>query len=321
MPTTVSLGALMGISLEDDVSLLEQPVASESAEARTEQSAAYLVLVDAKSPQDQLAIFYGAVVRALRAKGADIELYFFQHGPEYGCWQHKETDDSPSLIRSGGMSWEAVVTTFATRHLVLLSQAQVAYHPDTGEPSPWAIKDAKQFASRTLLTCNNRSDWGKAESVMTAPDFMGFTVTPALLSDAVPGPYPQLLNDDQSTWAFRLIAPPAARINELLGQLSQYLGPSGMELLCAYSRSPTKSWMSTMQAAKAMGEQSNAQKEHAQLREVSLMELHSVLCLPWFRYGAMPDWFIVALAAMEQEPSLLGTVLRAAKALIGRSSR
>jgi hypothetical protein len=250
----------------------------------------YLLLIDRATFGDEQARFGEEVSRRLEAGGVFIDRYYFQNDPRT-CRQREP--QSPTLT----------LHELAARHpdhqLLIFSDGAGFISPLTGEPEHW-LAMLGHWPRRVLLTPELAALDDYRELALAENDFVILPATEgslAVLAEALSAdvvtrpngnsqtrPFPRLILERPKRWLERHEPRPTA-VNELLEQLKRYLDDKAWQWLAACAVYPSLSWDVTLYLGyKLFGRTSDFEQR-----------LLSLVRLPWFRYGTMPDWLRLRL--------------------------
>ncbi|MGH9847353.1 MAG: hypothetical protein ACREEM_52335, partial [Blastocatellia bacterium] len=248
----------------------------------------YLLLVDRAGPGDEQARFGEEMARRLEAGGVYVDRYYFQN--------------DPLTCRRFGDPLSAVLTLadLAARHpdhqLVVFGDGAGFVSPVTGEPERW-LESLAAWSRRALLTPELSS--GYREQALASSDLLILPATEEGLaalarSAAEPAsqpngresarPFPRAILERPRRWLERHEPRPEAA-DELIRQLRDYLDDGGWLWLAACAVYPALSWEITLY----FGVELLGRTDDFAARLLSLVRL------PWFRHGAMPDWLRLRL--------------------------
>jgi hypothetical protein len=247
----------------------------------------YLILVDRASYRDHQARWVGELVDRLVEDDLLIARYSFDGDPR-AC--HARPGAGPQTLRD-----------LAARHpghrLILFTDGSGLIDPVTGTVAAWADQ-LDYWPERALLTPVARDRWGDREQalarggvlllpatedgLMALADRLSVRAATPLPPPWPSPPFPELVRERPRRWLERR-APGPLVLDELLGQLRRYLGEDGYSWLAACAVYPVLHWDVTLYIGHSL-ETAQGQKLLDPARLVALVRL------PWFRYGAMPDW-------------------------------
>jgi acid phosphatase type 7 len=297
----------------------------------------YLVLVDRAGFRDLQGKLIDDFVRSLRQGRVEIDCYDFHTDPRI-CYLR--TDTAPSTagkrktkveLSDGNRSHSptALLTAMGTEtansrrfvlddllakhpnHILLIFSDTAGFFSSvTGKLQPW-VERFSQWTFRALFVPETMvgNHLERRAEILNDAGFLTLPATEKGLSKAVDildsgqmtqvirawrtdsaNPFPSLLVGDDLRWMSDL-PPRPAHVKLLLQQLRLYLGEETFAWLCACAVYPELSWDLTLYLGNALRVLGSDEKR-----------LSSLLRLPWFRYGTMPDWLRRTLAdAMSTE--------------------
>lgn len=280
----------------------------------------YLALIERVAGGDLQADLHEAFVQALIKRGVGMDVYFFSHSPQQGCWRLKAADQSGYRRPHDEISFARLAERFGGQRLLIFGDAGAIRDPYTGELLDW-LRHIPAFGERIWFTPLPIGDWREAEDYLSDPQGPDFLLLPMarealdtlaewlgsgrarLISDPrVPLAYPPMLRGEEAAWAGRAVAPPPERLEQLLYQLRCYLGADGLQWLAACAIFPALSWPLTL----ALGPLCIKGKDDGRLAIVAT----AIAALPWFRYRRLPDWLRHALLAHLEQDKALAAALR-----------
>lgn len=270
----------------------------------------YLILVDQASGEDQLAQLADLFIRRLEEAGIFFEHYYFSEDPRFLVARV-----SGQRVRLSDLSYR-----HEGHRLLLFSDGRGLVNAIDGRLRSW-ITLFETWPQRYLLTPQLHQGW--REDLLTVSGFGVFPATEAGLcymlgihqdlpwpkSEAAGGLFPATFLDHEDRW-FRRLAPHQTQVTEMVDVLKAYLGQS-FHWLCACAVYPALNWHLTLHLGLNLRDGSGKPL----LDEERLVTL---LRLPWFRHGTIPDWVRLALLdalpkAREQEVRVLLRELLAAR--------
>ena len=245
----------------------------------------YLVLIDRLSFRDQQAQLEDKLISRLVEDNVFVDRYYFHRDPRI-C--RKEDPSAPHL------TLRDLAALHPDHYLIVFSDGAGLINQLTGRPQGW-LEYFSAWPGRALLTESSLPDWGYSEWALSG---LGFVVLPAsepglqLLVEAIntrtsqrtiagdwSQRYPRLLQERPERW-LEPSAPEPAVVDELCEQLRAFLGAEGYVWLGACSVYPVLQWDLTLYFGLKL-----TALEGFEERLLSLVRL------PWFRHGLMPDWF------------------------------
>jgi tetratricopeptide (TPR) repeat protein len=259
----------------------------------------YLALIDRAGYDDQQARLVNELVGRLVRDGVTVERYHF-HG-------------SPLISRGEDLaaphfSLSDLAARYPKHNLLLFSDGAGLLNPLTGEPQSW-LDILMPWPVRALLTPEEPGNWGYPERALAE---RGFIVVPGSKAGLVglteiintgnpprygdggrAQPFPEMVQERPWRWVERH-RPERAVVNQLCFELRRFLGDDGYNLLAACAVYPMLHWELTVYLGYKLG-----------ARELVEERLRSLVRLPWFRHGCMPDWLrlrlISALSRKDEE--------------------
>ncbi len=256
----------------------------------------YLLLIDRAGPADEQARFAEEMSLRLEAAGVYIDRYYFQNDPL-------------TCRRRDPFSAVLTLADLAARHpdhqLVVFGDGAAFLSPVSGEPERW-LEALNAWPRRALLTPELSS--GYREQALAENDLRVLPATEeglaALAAGAAPQsngrksarPFPRAILERPRRWLERQEPRPEAA-DELIRQLREYLDDGAWLWLAACAVYPALSWEITLY----FGVELLGRTDDFAARLLSLVRL------PWFRHGAMPDWLRLRLIESftpEQERSV-----------------
>lgn len=244
----------------------------------------YLILIDRASFSDQEALLKEVLINRLIEEGVYVDRYYFDRDPRV-CYK---TPQSKTFS----------LTELAARHpehnLAVFSDGASFFDPLTALPQRW-FETFSLWVRRALLTPASSDSWGYRETVLTESEFPVLPATkegiaglvdvintgqkPKIASNETIRQFPEILEERPLRWLHRH-APSLREIDELYRQLRRYLDAEEFYLLCACSVYPALSLELTLYLGYKLGGDVERLED----------ELFSLVRLPWFRHGKMPDW-------------------------------
>lgn len=257
---------------------------------RMDERPGYLMLCERIHADDQVAGWYDHWVNEFRRNGLPIDYYFFASNPRI-CW-HPNSNQIVSLAHLAALQ--------PNDRLLIFSGGQGFCDLLAEKPYPWVIDgDISTWQERFILTPLDPCAWGRREQILSDN---GFLVIPANnvglnalvgwistgeavihFSGAKQAPYPiSLIGNEEDVCSPE--PPSLDLINSLITDLRNYLGMNGFHWLAACAVFPIIRWELALELGRALlGD-----------RDTSTHVLRLVH-LPWFRRGAIPDWFRLRL--------------------------
>lgn len=248
----------------------------------------YLVLIDRASFADQQARLEDEIVRRLVQDNVFVDSYHFQGDPRH-C--RKQGPNSPYF------SLQEIAALHPEHHLIIFSDGSTFINPLTGEPERW-VEMFSSWTTRALMTPESPAQWGHRERALAELDFIILPATKeglAALTELLGGgarasveldrrtrPYPSMLRDRTMRW---LENHEPANLQRLCDQLKVFLGAKGYQWLSACAVYPVLYWDLTLYLGFKLFRDRNEIEDR----------LLSLVRLPWFRYGYIPDWLRLRL--------------------------
>ncbi|MBS1792067.1 MAG: PASTA domain-containing protein [Acidobacteria bacterium] len=279
----------------------------------------YLLLIDRASPSDEQARFADELSQRLEAGGVFVDRFYFQNDPRT-CRQREASSPMVTLLD--------LAARYPDHQLLIFSDGAGFISPLTGEPEHW-LTSLSHWPRRVLLTPELDEQTGYPELALAEHDFLvlpanddGFlALTEAVNAGELPNPkskpgagtnassFPRLILERPKRWLERHEPRPAV-LKELCDQLRAFLGEDGWYWLAACAVYPALSWDVTLYLGyKLFADRiSNPTVSEGLSFEDRLL---SLVRLPWFRYGSMPDWLRLRLIesfTQEQEAAVRRTI-------------
>lgn len=245
----------------------------------------YLVLIDRASFQDQQARLEEELIRRLVQENVFVDSYYFQGDPRICRTPAKD---------ARFVTLQEMAALHPDHHLIIFSDGSTFLNPVTGAPESW-LEMFSPWAKRAILTPEPASQWGYREWVLAELDFIVLPATKeglAALTELIDGganplldrsqrarPFPPLLRERPRRWLDNHEPAPEVA-NQLRDQLKLFLGSKGYFWLSACSIYPILYWDLTLY----LGFKLFSDRSEIEDRLLSLVRL------PWFRYGTLPDW-------------------------------
>lgn len=261
----------------------------------------YLVLIDRVTYRDQLAHLEDQLVSRLVEDNVFVDRYYFHRDPRI-C--RRDDPAAPHL------TLRDLAARHPDHHLIVFSDGAGLFNPVSGRPQRW-LESFSAWLHRSLLTEEAFADWGYREWALSG---LGFAVLPAsktglqLLAETISARtsprtiagdwskrYPELVQERPERW-LDPSAPEPAVVDELCEQLRQFLGNEDYGWLGACAVYPVLQWDLTLYFGIKLTR-----------REAFEERLLSLVRLPWFRHGVMPDWLRERLIS-DLSPDHEGTI-------------
>jgi len=246
----------------------------------------YLYLIDRLSPMDEQARFGEELSRRIETAGVFIDRYYFQ-------------EDPLTCRKRDPLSEPITLSELSSRHpdhqLIIFGDGSGFLSSTTGEPERW-LESFQRWPRRALLTPGLMLDY--REEALAAKDIdilpandIGLTLINQTENENLkipegntPGPFPKLIIDRPRRWIERHEPRPEI-LEQLIEQLQLYLDAGGWLWLRACAVYPLLTWEITLYLGVNLLDKS----EDFEARLLSLVRL------PWFRHGFMPDWLRLRL--------------------------
>src|SRR6185503_4150875 len=244
----------------------------------------YLVLIDRVTFRDQQAQLEDKLISRLVEDNVFVDRYYFHGDPRVS---RREDPTSPHL------TLRDLAALHPDHYLIIFSDGAGLMSPLSGRPQRW-LESFSAWPGRALLTEEALADWGYREWALAG---LGFAVLPAsttglqLLSETINARaahrtiagdwskrYPKLVQERPERW-LEASAPERAIVGELCEQLRAFLGDEDYAWLGACAVYPVLQWDLTLYFGIKLTR-----------REAFEERLLSLVRLPWFRHGVMPDW-------------------------------
>lgn len=249
----------------------------------------YLALIDRASLDDHQAHVEVALINRLVEEGIIVEQYFF-HGSPLVCYR-KDSKERPRDLQE-------LMARYPRHLLLIFSDGDGLINKLTAEPHRW-LKMLTTWSVCALLTPKEPANWGYYEGILLE---QGIVVVPAnteglasLIETIRTGimprlhvgnkyqPFPEMLIERPRRW-LEHHEPMRAVADKLCLQLWRFLGDEGYYLLGACAVYPVLHWQLTLYLAYKLGGSDDLEER-----------LRSLIRLPWFHYGNMPDWLRLRL--------------------------
>lgn len=266
----------------------------------------YLILIDRASFQDQQARLEDEIIRRLVQDNVFVDSYYFQGDPRL-C--RKQEKDAPFV------TLQEIAALHPDHHLIIFSDGSTFLNPLTGQGERW-LEMFTPWATRALLTPELPAQWGYREWALSELEFIVLPATKeglAALTEVIDGGASPRMDRDKRTRLFPAMLrerprrwlenhkpqPDVAR--RLCDQLKFFLGSKGYAWLSACAVYPILYWDLTLYLGFKL------------FRDRSEIEdrLLSLVRLPWFRYGTIPDWLrlrLISELAPEDESTIRRTL-------------
>jgi uncharacterized protein with von Willebrand factor type A (vWA) domain len=250
----------------------------------------YLVLIDQASFADQQARLDTEIVRRLVRDNVFVDAYYFQSDPRL-CRRLQRNSRNVTL--------QELAALHPDHHVLVFSDGASFINPLNGQPERW-LEMFAAWPRRALLTPESPAQWGETERKLAELDFIILPATraglaafaeilaggrePLLEGELRTRPFPSLLRQNSKRW-LENHEPAPARASKLCDQLKIFLGNRGYFWLSACAIYPMLYWELTLY----LGFKLCGDRQEIEERLLSLVRL------PWFRYGSIPDWLRLRL--------------------------
>lgn len=262
----------------------------------------YLILIDRASFRDQQARLEEEIVRRLVQDNVFVDTYYFQGDPRL-C--RKQEITAPYL------SLQEMAALHPDHHLVIFTDGATFMNPLTGKPERW-IEMFSAWNKRALLTPESPAHWGYRERALAESDLIILPATidglaaltevlsndkaPALTPNRMARPFPSMLRERPKRW-LESHEPQAEDAHWLDDELKLFLGRKGYYWLSACAIYPSLYWDLTLYLGFKLFD------DRAEIED----RLLSLVRLPWFRHGNIPDWLrlkLISSLSTQQEKAV-----------------
>jgi hypothetical protein len=249
----------------------------------------YLALIDRASFSDQQAHLEDELIKRLIKDNVLVERFYFHEDPLV-C--RRENPNEPYL------DLQDLSARYPNHNLLIFSDGATFVNPFTGQPQSW-LDLLTAWQVRALLTPETPANWGYREwalsnqefivvpankaGMITLVEIIGTGKAPNMKIRTGAQPFPEMLQERPLRWVEKH-EPERDTVNRLCFQLRRYLGDEGYYLFGACAVYPQLHWDLTLYLA-------------CQLCEKDALEenLRTLVRLPWFRHGSMPNWLRLRL--------------------------
>ena len=248
----------------------------------------HLVLIDRASDSDHHTCFVDALTDHLSENDVLIHRYYFDEDPR-NC--HPEDGDK------GPFNLWDLATLYPDHRLMIFSDPENFFDPSTGQPSPW-IQTLSNWGHRAIYVNGWRRNSSYHLKKLEDLGFIILTADPEGLSGHVAhihgkplrrvSPegksyrFPRSLTGLASVW-LRRRSPSKDRVDRLLNELYEYLGPDAYDWMTVCALYPEMNWDLTLFWGYNL-------KDTHDRPLFSEQRLQALSTLPWFQHGRMPDW-------------------------------
>ncbi|MEJ8858275.1 PAN domain-containing protein [Variovorax robiniae] len=257
----------------------------------------YMMLIDQRSPHDQLARCAEDIVWALDRQGVVLHVFRFAGDPSV-CMPMRVGGSSGSRPAQGArqrLQLGELVARAEGQRILLFAEAGQLVDPLTGELRP-GVEALEAHGRCMLFTSQPVPGWGQAEQALgqhgilvlplqmrglaSGADWLSSQRALLTLDPDWPSTYPPRLLLNGLLWLARVDKPPAEEIDGLLFELELYLGAQRFQWLCGCASFPVPSWPITLALAPLF----------LQPGEDRVTGAVALASLPWFREGTWPLW-------------------------------
>jgi hypothetical protein len=248
----------------------------------------YLVLIDRAGFNDQQASLEDEVVKRLIKSDVYINRFYFQNDPRL-C---RREDGKTSYV-----SLRELAALYGNRRLIIFGDGSAFFNPISGRLERWT-SIFSNWQRRVLLTPQNiNTDYRRSslidqgfvvmpagkESLSALADILNETPSTARWSRKSE-PFPDMLLDRPERWVDSH-SPSSDILDKLCEELRRFLGPQGYSWLGACAVYPMLHWDLTLYVGYKLA------VEFAFGTEYWVDQtFKSLMQLPWFRHGSIPDW-------------------------------
>jgi len=244
----------------------------------------YLALIDRAAFADHQAQHADALLRWLREEElVPVDRYYFDRDPRY-CY--------PQTDQLQGNTLAELRERHPHHRLLLFSDGAGLFDQLSGEVQSW-LEQLKGWGPPALFTLGVTDNARTREQVLISEGFLLFSADEKGLSafaDLLENPVlqaergggarvriPSLIARLPRRWLSRN-APKQEVQEQLIVDLTRYLGSDGFLWLASCAVYPELRWSLSLELGRRLGIEDRAEK------------LVHLAPLPWFRHGSMPDW-------------------------------
>lgn len=254
----------------------------------------YLALIERVNLRDQLGCYYDELIDELEESGVHVTRYYFQEDPR--VMMSRNPGRPPVSLRH-------LSAVHSDYRVIVFTDGRGLFNVFDARLADWLMQ-FEGWSRVTLATPVPEHNWGYRESLLR----QRFTVVPATavglarlapgslpLSDkrashkATSAPIPEQIMRRPTRWLERDPVEPSLLESTLVG-LRRALGEDTYQWLCACAVYPELHWNLTRFLGDALGSRGGGPASSAS-------GFASMLRLPWFRHGHMPDWLRSRLIA------------------------
>ena len=283
--------------------------------AKRQVSPEYLVLIDQLGYRDHKSRLEDKILDRFEREGIFFECFYFNRDPRL-CRPKivSRKSKQPKYLNLRELS-----TQYPEHRLLIFSDGAGMIDKFSGRPFRWT-RSLSEWEIRALLTPNSALEYDEwileqeaglpvlpahEKDLKTLVEIIRTGELPKIKSYAENTNYPRTLTEDFEQWWLRRVRPRVLEDEDdkaeiLRIELRYYLGADGYFLLCACAVYPELAPDLTFYLA---------HRFIAPDRRETVLE--SLVCLPWFRQSAMPDWLredLLKDLTFEQETEVRQTI-------------
>jgi hypothetical protein len=226
----------------------------------------YLILIERASTRDHQARLFQHLIEHLAAEGVHATVYWCEEDPRI-C---------DPVVEGPTATLMELRHRFPAHRLLMFGSGDGLIDPISGRRKAW-VTDALSWPDRALLTPESPESWGARELALAAhmivlPGTLG-GLQAAIDHFQIPSRRDLMARRHRATLVPEPIPKDAVRA------IKGYLGPRGLQWVCACAVYPDLQWNLTLQLGML--------PEFGGVIDESL--LVKLVRLPWFRQGAIPD--------------------------------
>jgi hypothetical protein len=260
------------------------------------RSPEYLILIDRAGFRDHQAQFFNELTKALEREGIYMARYFFDGDPRVCCEE------------SGGRCYPLaeLYSRFAGHRLLIFGDGEMLLDPVTGEVATWASIFV-EWQDRALFTPRTPAQWDLREIYLAGL----FPILPATIEGLLTlfTHFGSLTVRDVRSGRqgdTELIPPKSIESDSpnLVKELRAYLGEQVFQWLSTCAVYPELHWDLTLYLGSLPTMDSDL------IREANLL---SLIRLPWFRRGSIPDnvrWLLISELAQDKERAAREAIIK-----------
>ncbi len=269
----------------------------------------YLVLIEINNFLDYRNKWAEMLTRYLLQNGTNADIYYFQGDPQW-CYSKN----------SGLQRLQQLYQVYPNHCVLVFSDSNVFTDFLTGQPEKW-VKIFTSWQHRVILTSKPEELWSYPEKLLNESYFKILPATEDGLNNLVKtlkdnssytksknfssAGFPRLLQKSSLQW-LQNYSPGSAIEKELCEQLLDFLDPQGYFWFSACVLCPILRWDTTI----FLGRNLTDTQDKPIINEKRLL---SLLQLPWFQQGRMPDWLrlrVVTQLTQQQEEKIKTVFVR-----------